>query len=80
MRELKAISQNLMHSNISITDGIYGELSESDVKEQVTSLPNTGLSNNSLPDDKETLIKLLQANQEIIEKIKNQPGRLPDHK
>ena len=69
-----------MHSNISITDGIYGELSESDVKEQVTSLPNTGLSNNSLPDDKETLIKLLQANQEIIEKIKNQPGRLPDHK
>ena len=30
--ELKPISQNLMHSNISIPDGIYGVLSETDRK------------------------------------------------
>lgn len=31
LEELKAISQNLMHSNMGITDGIYGELVEDDV-------------------------------------------------
>ena len=36
--QLKAISQNLMHENISITDGIYGGLSDADIKEQITSL------------------------------------------
>jgi hypothetical protein len=35
---LKAVSQNLMHSNISITDGVYGILSEKDTKEQIMSL------------------------------------------
>jgi hypothetical protein len=28
---LKAVSQNLMHSNLSIPDGVYGILSETDV-------------------------------------------------
>ena len=32
---LKAVSQNLMHANISTTDGIYGVLSETDVREQI---------------------------------------------
>ena len=36
--ELKAISQNLMHSNLSITDGVYGILSKNDVKEIITGL------------------------------------------
>ena len=36
--ELKAVSQNLMHSNLSITDGVYGILSETDVREQISSL------------------------------------------
>ncbi len=31
--ELKAISQNLMHANIGITDGIYGRLAEDDLSE-----------------------------------------------
>jgi len=31
--ELKAISQNLMHSNIGITDGIYGKLADDDLSE-----------------------------------------------
>jgi integrase len=29
--QLKAISQNLMHANIGITDGIYGKLAEDDL-------------------------------------------------
>lgn len=32
---LKAVSQNLMHSNISITDGVYGILSDTDVREEI---------------------------------------------
>lgn len=35
---LKAISQNLMHSNLSITDGVYGVLSDMDVKKQIQQL------------------------------------------
>ena len=35
---LKAISQNLMHSNISITDGVYGILLDNDVREQISNL------------------------------------------
>jgi hypothetical protein len=36
--ELKAVSQNLMHANLSTTDGIYGMLSEMDVKRQIEGL------------------------------------------
>ncbi|HLN45629.1 MAG TPA: hypothetical protein VK209_07980 [Candidatus Sulfotelmatobacter sp.] len=35
---LKAVSQNLMHANLSITDGIYAILSEIDVKNQIVGL------------------------------------------
>jgi site-specific recombinase XerC len=35
---LKAVSQNLMHSNLSITDGVYGILSSTDISEQIKSL------------------------------------------
>lgn len=31
MRELKAVSQNLMHANIAITDGVYGCLQEDEI-------------------------------------------------
>ena len=37
---LKAISQNLMHKNLAITGGVYGILSETDVKEQILTLRN----------------------------------------
>jgi integrase len=41
--DLKAVSQNLMHSNLSITDGVYGVRSETDIRgrilELVTGLP-----------------------------------------
>lgn len=35
---LKAVSQNLMHANLSVTDGVYGILSEMNVREQIASL------------------------------------------
>lgn len=35
---LKAVSQNLMHANLSITDGVYGVLSGLDVKNQISNL------------------------------------------
>jgi hypothetical protein len=38
MEELKAISQNPMHSTVGITDGIYGRLVEDDVHEAILGL------------------------------------------
>ncbi len=38
MAAYKAVSQNLMHSNISITDEIYAVLDQDDVKEQIAAL------------------------------------------
>jgi integrase len=42
--ELKAISQNLMHSNLNITDGVYGILSDSDTKSFIAKLGNKSLA------------------------------------
>ncbi len=36
--DLKAVSQNLMHSNLSITDGVYGVLSSNDVGKRIAGL------------------------------------------
>jgi hypothetical protein len=35
---LKAANQNLMHSNLSITDGVYGILSDMDVRSEIYNL------------------------------------------
>lgn len=35
---LKAVSQNLMHENLAVTDGVYGILSERDVGAQIRGL------------------------------------------
>jgi integrase len=39
---LKAISQNLMHANLSVTDGVYGILSDNDVKGKISQLGKSG--------------------------------------
>jgi len=62
--QLKAISQNLMHANISITDGIYGGLSDSDINEQITSL-----TEETLPDVQESLKELLRLTLDRIEEL-----------
>ena len=65
----KAISQNLMHSNLSITDGIYGVLSENDVKGQIAALGKklsiAGIQNSN------EIIPLLE---QIITSIKENKG------
>ena len=38
--DLKAISQNLMHSNLQTTDGIYSILSKDDTRERILGLSN----------------------------------------
>jgi site-specific recombinase XerC len=38
IQALKAVSQNLMHSNLSITDGVYGILSQIDVGKQMSKI------------------------------------------
>jgi hypothetical protein len=45
---LKAVSQNLMHENLTITDGVYGILSETDVKRQIFTLGNAIAGGNDL--------------------------------
>ena len=35
---LKVVSKNLMHSNLSVTDGVYSILSELDVKKKILAL------------------------------------------
>jgi integrase len=40
MGDFKAISQNLMHANLSITDGIYGIFSQEEIKNRITGLNN----------------------------------------
>jgi site-specific recombinase XerD len=46
--ELKAVSMNLMHSSIKVTDGVYGVLSEKDVREKISQL---GMNGAGLSDD-----------------------------
>jgi integrase len=44
MAEYKAVSQNLMHSTIGITDSIYAVLSDEDVREQIAGLGKGGVA------------------------------------
>ena len=60
---LKAVSQNLMHSNLSITDGVYGVLSENNVKEQIKILgKNDGANKAGDQEQLRILIKQLLEN------------------
>jgi len=40
---LKAISQNLMHENLSMTDGVYGIRTNMDVRDQIKNLSKENL-------------------------------------
>jgi hypothetical protein len=56
--DLKAVSQNLMHSNLSITDGVYGVLSKSDVRERISALGVDTVS--TYEGDSQELIAILE--------------------
>ena len=61
MAQLKAVSQNMMHSNIGITDGIYGVLVEDDVHNTILDLSssNTNPSRETKTGDVESLMREL---------------------
>jgi len=66
IHELKSVSQNLMHKNLSTTDGIYGGLSNQDVGETIRNLGGeaaTGnISQNELIGQMENLLAQLKQN------------------
>ena len=55
---LKAVGQNMMHKSLSTTDGIYGVLSETDVREQIGSIGKKIAKGDS--EDIATLIKFVK--------------------
>ncbi len=55
MADFKAISMNLMHANMSITDGIYAILTEQDISERIASLAEKDNS----PDELAKLLRQL---------------------
>lgn len=74
IKELKAISQNMMHSSIIITDSIYGNLTGDDFTETISGIGN---KNTSTQDEKEISYDLvrailkLQDNPKLLKKILN---------
>jgi hypothetical protein len=62
---LKAVSQNLMHANLGITDGVYGVLSELDVKEQIGVLGKARVAG-----ERDSIEQLIALNRELIRQLK----------
>lgn len=68
MRELKAVSQNLMHSSISITDGIYGNLNNNDMAETIAGLVENLGSSSDMQKLLQVLTKL-QSNPQLLQPL-----------
>ena len=65
MKEYKAVSQNLMHASISVTDGIYGNLTGEDLGATIA-----GLGGSSTAINVDVLARaLLQIDPELIQKV-----------
>jgi hypothetical protein len=56
---LKAVSQNLMHENLSITDGVYGVLSETDARQQIATLGNGAANSEDVQELRSLVSRLL---------------------
>ena len=61
--DLKAVSMNLMHSNLSITDGVYGVISQQDISRRIQGLGK------SMADQQFHDAKDLQAQLERLEQL-----------
>jgi integrase len=69
IQDLKAVSQNLMHTSISVTDGLYGRLSSDDVNRAITHLGSDPVQPAG---DMNTLLLALaklQANPELLQTV-----------
>jgi len=72
IQELKALSQNLMHSSISITDGIYGNLKEEDIRDTLatfTDKQGPGKGDSSNAQDIFNLFLKMQQNPDLLKKF-----------
>ena len=67
---LKAVSQNLMHSNLNTTDGIYGILSPGDVRDQIGRLGRGG----ETEADGESIEELIGLTRRLVAKLERQRG------
>jgi len=68
MGDFKAISQNMMHSNLSVTDGIYGIFSEEEVKNRITGLNNLPQEGKYSDEELSKLAEMIAEKLEIINK------------
>jgi site-specific recombinase XerD len=63
--DLKAVSLTLMHANLSVTDGVYGVLSQADVQEHIAALgKKKGEAKGASPDE---IIPLLE---QLLERLR----------
>jgi integrase len=72
--DLKAVSQNLMHANLSITDGVYGVLSSQDVGERISMLgvnnsSSSATNNKDLIASLESLLNQIKEEQLLLNQI-----------
>ena len=63
--ELKAVSQNLMHADLTVTNGVYGVLTDRDVQQTIASLGRAETAGRS---GQEALIATLE---ELLSNLKN---------
>ena len=61
MGEVKAISQNVMHANLGVTDGIYGVMTSDDVHQTIAGLSNVKVESSADKDLLNQVIALLQS-------------------
>ena len=57
MADYKAVSMNLIHNDIRITDAIYAVLSKEEVQSRITALSGSAEAHEEMPGDLATLVK-----------------------
>lgn len=62
MAELKAVSQNIMHSSVAITDGVYGNLSSNQVQQIIESLGAGEHEETAMTVEVKQLLEILKSN------------------
>jgi site-specific recombinase XerC len=75
IQDLKAISQNLMHSSLTVTDGIYGNLSGEDFTQTISKLGNPQFENTKESGISIDLVRAmikLQENPALLNKLLNE--------
>ncbi len=63
MADYKAISMNLMHEDIRVTDGIYAPLAGNEVQHRIASLTNSSVARPTINSDLAALIRTLSKEQ-----------------